>query len=338
MQEPAVAKSNSLAKHAFAILVAIVFLWLSFRGVAFSDIWRHSQKVESLPIFFIFISVVVGTFLRSYRWTLLLAPLRTSTEKPIGQFNAFYAVLMGYAVNIVLPRGGEVVRLLSICKTERLPWAGVLATLLIDRMLDVALLAILLGFTLLFLPTAVTTALPSLAAGGLILLVAAALGLVLLPNLGSILIRLLALDFLKKHISAAITAKLLELAHQFDKGASALRSFIRYPYIALLSMLIWCSYWLNFYLMVYAFGLENTITTVKSLIIFTIGSVGSLIPTPGSVGSIHYLTKVATVSLTNIPPDQALALATVFHLFTLLLLPSLLAAIVFLYKWMGHRK
>jgi glycosyltransferase 2 family protein len=332
MQEPAVTKSSSLVKHSFAILVAIVFLWLSFRGIAFSDIWQHSRNVESIPIFFVFISVVVGTFLRSYRWTLLLAPLRPSSEKPVSQFNAFYAVLMGYAVNIVLPRGGEVARLLSICKTERLPWAGVLATLLIDRMLDVALLAILLGLTLFFLPAAAIAAIPNLATGGVLLLVAAVLGLVLLPNLGAILVRLLELAFVKKHLSAAIAAKLLELAHQFDKGAGALRSFTRYPYIALLSVLIWFSYWVNFHLIVYAFGLEEKITAVKSLIIFTIGSVGSLIPTPGSVGSIHYLIKVATVSLTDIPADQALALATVFHLFTLLLIPSLLAAIVFLYK------
>jgi glycosyltransferase 2 family protein len=326
--------SNNAAKYVLAVVTAVVFLWLSFRGTDFVAVLAHSRDISPVPVFFILVSVMAGTFLRSYRWTLLLAPLRTETEKPIGQFNAFYAVLMGYAVNIVLPRGGEVVRLLSICKTERLPWAGVLATMLIDRMLDVAVLAILLGLTLFFLPGEVMSIMPSLVTGGLVLLAVALLGLCLLPILGRISQKILTTPVLKRHIPAKFSSKLTELAHQFDQGAGALRSFTRYPFIALLSVLIWFTYWLNFYLMVFAFGLEDKINATKCLIIFTIGSVGSLIPTPGSIGSIHYLVKMATVATAQISSEHALAFATTLHLFTFILFPSLIAAVVFLYKWL----
>ena len=326
--------TNSAIKYALAVITAVVFLWLAFRGTDIVDIWEHSQDVKPIPVLFILASVLAGTYLRSYRWTLLLAPLRTDAEKPIGQFNAFYAVLMGYAVNIVLPRGGEVVRLLSICKTERLPWAGVLATMLIDRMLDVALLAILLGLTLLFLPNQVTNIVPGLATGGLVLLSAALLGLCLLPFFGHLSQKLLNLPLLKRHIPVKFSSKLAELALQFDQGAGALRSVTRYRIIAVLSVLIWFTYWLNFYLMVFAFGLEDSINAIKCLIIFTVGSVGSLIPTPGSIGSIHYLVKMATVATAQISAEQALAFATILHLFTFIVFPSLIAAVVFLYKWL----
>jgi glycosyltransferase 2 family protein len=326
--------SNNAVKYALAVVTALVFLWLSFRGTDVVDVLVHSQDVKPIPVFLILLSVLVGTFLRSFRWTLLLSPLRGDSEKPIGQFNAFYAVLMGYAVNIVLPRGGEVVRLLSICKTERLPWAGVLATMLIDRMLDVAVLAILLGLTLLFLPSEVMSIMPGLVTGGLVLLAAALLGLCLLPVFGKMSQKMLRLPVLKRHIPAKFSSKLAELALQFDQGAGALRSFTRYPFIALLSVLIWLSYWLNFYLMVFAFGLEDKINATKCLIIFTIGSVGSLIPTPGSIGSIHYLVKMATVATAQISAEHALAFATTLHLFTFILFPGLIAAVVFLYKWL----
>lgn len=330
---PALASSNAI-KYALAVVTAVVFLWLSFSGTDIADILAHSQDVKPIPVFFILVSVLVGTFLRSYRWTLLLAPLRTGSEKPIGQFNAFYAVLMGYAVNIVLPRGGEVVRLLSICKTERLPWAGVLATMLIDRMLDVAVLAILLGLTLLFLPGEVMRIMPGLVTGGLVLLAVALLGLCLLPVFGNISQKILNASLVKRHTPTKLTSKLAELALQFDQGAGALRSFTRYPLIALLSVLIWFTYWLNFYLMVFAFDLQDKINATKCLIIFTIGSVGSLIPTPGSIGSIHYLVKMATVATAQISAEHALAFATTLHLFTFILFPSLIAAVVFLYKWL----
>ncbi|MEQ1536742.1 MAG: lysylphosphatidylglycerol synthase transmembrane domain-containing protein [Burkholderiaceae bacterium] len=326
--------SNNAVKYALAVVTALAFLWLSFRGTDFVDVLAHSQQVKPIPVFFVLVSVLAGTFLRSYRWTLLLAPMRNDAEKPIGQLNAFYAVMMGYAVNIVLPRGGEVVRLLSICKTERLPWAGVLATMLIDRMLDVAVLAILLGLTLLFLPSEVMSIMPGLVTGGFVLLAAALLGLGLLPVFGNMSQKILNTSLLKRHIPSKFSAKLAELALQFDQGAGALRSFTRYPFIALLSVLIWFTYWLNFYLMVFAFGLEDKINATKCLIIFTIGSVGSLIPTPGSIGSIHYLVKMATVATAHISAEHALAFATTLHLFTFILFPSLIAAVVFLYKWL----
>ncbi|MEY4426689.1 MAG: hypothetical protein RL535_987, partial [Pseudomonadota bacterium] len=123
---PTTSKSSQVIKLLLVTATTVIFLWLAFKGVDFSEMLSHSKEVSALPVLLVGISVLVGTFLRSYRWTLLLQPLRT--QEPIGQFNAFYAVLMGYAVNIVLPRGGEVVRLFSISKTEQLPWAGVLAT------------------------------------------------------------------------------------------------------------------------------------------------------------------------------------------------------------------
>jgi uncharacterized protein (TIRG00374 family) len=331
-------KSSHLLKLLLTSAITIIFLWLAFVGVDFSDILEHSQEIEPTPILLVCLSVLVGTFLRSYRWTLLLKPLRAEPEGSIGQFNAFYAVLMGYAVNIVLPRGGEVVRLFSICKTERLPWAGVLATMFIDRMLDVAVLAILLGLTLFFLPSEIITTMPGLATGGMVLIVAAVAGLCLLPHIGSIVEKGLTLAFVKRHLPTRLSTKLSELAFQFDQGSGSLSGFARLPYIALLSILIWFTYWLNFYLMVLAFGLQDEITAIKCLIIFTIGSVGSLIPTPGSIGSIHYLVKMAAIEIAQLSAEQALTFATVSHLFIFIIFPSLIAAVVFLYKWISHRK
>ena len=331
-------KSSQIIKLLLTSAVAAIFLWLAFSGVDFSDILEHSQEVEVAPILFVGVSVFAGTFLRSYRWTLLLSPLRAETDNPIGQFNAFYAVLMGYAVNIVLPRGGEVVRLLSISKTERLPWAGVLATMFIDRMLDVAALAMLLGLTLSFLPSQTITALPGLANAGTVLIIATVAGLCLLPHIGRIAQKGLTLASVRRRLPSSLSTKLSELADQFDQGSGALRNFAHFPLIALLSVLIWFTYWLNFYLMVLAFGLQDQITAIKCLIIFTIGSVGSLIPTPGSIGSVHYLVKMAAIETAQLSAEQALSFATISHLFIFIVFPSLIAAVVFLYKWMSHRK
>jgi len=333
MQQPAekISRPNNLVKQIFAGLFAVFLLWLAFRGTNISEIWRYWQNIKALPVVLIFVSGLIGSFLRSYRWTILLRPLSDSGKK-ISQFNSFYAVMIGYAVNVAIPRGGEVVRLLSICKSEKLPWAGVLSTMLIDRMLDIALLALLLGATLIVIPPELLANVPALKKAGLPLLLGVVVGLIVLPNAGTILKKILALNFVASRLPQKLSVKLTQLAAQFDTGTTALKSPVLYPYIALLSIAIWFTYWLNFYLMVFAFGLEDKIDALKCLIIFSIGSVGVLVPTPGSAGTFHILVKMATVATAHIPEDQALAFATVLHFITFVLVTCIPAAILFFYK------
>ncbi|CAN5508633.1 hypothetical protein BH11CYA1_BH11CYA1_14400 [soil metagenome] len=337
MQEPAekISKPNNLLKQVLAGAFAIFLLWFAFRGTNLTEIWHYSQNVKPLWVMLIFVSGILGTFLRSYRWTILLRPL---SDKKISQYNSFYAVIMGYAVNVAIPRGGEVVRLLSICKSEKLPWAGVLSTMLIDRMLDIALLASLLGATLMILPPDILVSMPWLKPGGLALVAGVVVGLLVLPQVGAILKKLLSLKLAKDKLPEKLRERFSELAEQFDSGTQALKSPVQYPYIAFLSVTIWLTYWLNFYQMIYAFGLEDKINPMQCLIIFTIGSVGVLVPTPGSVGTFHLLVKEAAVMTAHIPPDQALAFATLLHFLTFVAISCIPAALLFFYERFTAKK
>lgn len=323
------ARIKKMLKQVLFLGVAIALLGFAFKGINASDIWFHAQNVKPLPLILTLISGILGNFLRSYRWTILLTPL---SKSKISQFNSFYAVSIGYVVNMVLPRGGEVARLVSICQSEKLPWAGVLSTMLIDRLLDVGFLVALLGATLLILPPELLTTMPWLKTGGLALLAGVVAGLVLLPFVDTLLKKLLVLGLLKNKFSGSSKEKLFALAQQFDTGTKSLKSLSLYPYIAVLSAIIWFSYWLNFYLMVLGFGLEDSIDAVKCLIIFTIGSVGSLIPTPSSAGGFHLLVKEATVATAHIAPAQALAFATVLHFMVMIAVSLIPAVVLFVYK------
>ncbi|MDP3508622.1 MAG: lysylphosphatidylglycerol synthase transmembrane domain-containing protein [Candidatus Melainabacteria bacterium] len=331
MQAPSekISRPNNLLKQLLAAAFALFLLWFAFKGTNLKELWHYSQNVKPFPIVLIFVSGIFGTFLRSYRWTILLRPL---SDKKISQYNSFYAVMIGYAVNVAIPRGGEVVRLLSICKSENLPWAGVLSTMLIDRMLDIALLVSLLGATLMILPPELLASMPWLKPGGLALLVGVVVGLVALPNVGAILKKLLGLNLAKTRLPEKLRERFQQLAEQFDTGTQALKNPVLYPYIAFLSVAIWFTYWLNFYQMVYGFGLEDKISPLQCLIIFTIGSAGVLVPTPGSVGSFHLLVKEATVMTAHIPPDQALAFATVLHFLTFIAVCCIPALALFFYN------
>ena len=77
-----------------------------------------------LLLFGLFANVV-----RGLRWGLLISSLGERFKMS----NIIYAVLGNYAVNMVLPRVGEVWRCGIITKYDKIPFTKLLGTLLIDR-------------------------------------------------------------------------------------------------------------------------------------------------------------------------------------------------------------
>ena len=81
------------------------------------------------------VSLLFGLFanvVRGLRWGLLISSLGERFKMS----NIIYAVLGNYAVNMVLPRVGEVWRCGIITKYDKIPFTKLLGTLLIDRVSD----------------------------------------------------------------------------------------------------------------------------------------------------------------------------------------------------------
>ncbi|MCC7370416.1 MAG: flippase-like domain-containing protein [Chloroflexi bacterium] len=90
----------------------------------------------------------VGVWLRAWRWKLLMSPFAT-----VGTWRLFSVILIGFAVNNSLPlRLGELVRTFLLKRSHDVPIASSLATILIERLLDVFALCGLLTLVLLLAP------------------------------------------------------------------------------------------------------------------------------------------------------------------------------------------
>lgn len=326
---------SNLWKQLLALAIAGLFLWLSFKDAKFGEIWDYAKQTKPEFLFWVFATAVISHLLRAWRWIFLLKPL---TDKKISLFNSFCAVIYGYAVNIVIPRGGEVARLISISKSENLPWMGVLPTMFIDRLLDVAILGFLLGLTLTQLPKQILEKAPLLIPGGIFITVCSIAGLLVLP-LASKLIRWFAeLPAVKQKLSPKLAATFENLATQFGVGTKSLTDPKTYPIIAVLTVLIWLFYWLNFYCMIFAFNLESKVSAMQCLVVFTIGSFGVLIPTPGNVGSFHYLVSQSLQFTCGLDESQSLAYATVLHFFCSILAICTTAAACWIWQQTHPKK
>lgn len=316
---------KQIAKQLIGLALAAACLFIAFKDCNREKLLHYAQQLD--PVFLAAICAValLSHAFRSIRWVILLTPL---SDKKISLWNSFCAVMYGYAVNLAVPRGGEVARLVAISKTENIPWAGVLPTMFIDRLLDIAMLVMFLGVTI-TLPPLQELNLPWLMPAGLTLCAATVAGLVALPFVGKIIRALTAVPVVKAKVPEHIMTKINGLSEQFDLGTRALTNVVNLPSIAFLSVSIWGLYWASLYLMGCAFHLQDKLDVPKSLIVFTIGSVGVLVPTPGSVGSYHLLTSQALQKLTLVDADLALALATVLHFICFVAVPCITAAVCF---------
>ncbi|MFQ5923938.1 MAG: lysylphosphatidylglycerol synthase transmembrane domain-containing protein [Anaerolineales bacterium] len=116
----------------FGLAVSALFLWLALRGLRLADVWRAIQGAQYFWLIPGLAAYWVGVWVRSWRWTYLLRPLKSiSTRK------AFPIVVVGYMGNNILPaRSGELLRAYVLRRSEEIPISGSLATIVLERAFD----------------------------------------------------------------------------------------------------------------------------------------------------------------------------------------------------------
>ncbi|HEY9792251.1 MAG TPA: lysylphosphatidylglycerol synthase transmembrane domain-containing protein [Candidatus Obscuribacterales bacterium] len=315
-----------LLKQLAAFVVAGLCIWLAFRGIDLSQVWASMQKVNLNWVLALAASTLISHWLRAIRWVIMLQPL---SEKKISTWNAFCAIMFGYAVNIPIPRGGEVARVIAVSRSENIPWVGVVPTLLIDRLLDFALLVCFVGLTLAILPPDLRSNAGLLVPAGVAMCAATVIGLVLLPAGAKIIRAVLGFPLLHNRLPETLRSKLLQFADQFEQGTKFLSKPVNLPIIGLLSFAIWGFYFANFYCTLQAFDLLSKFDFARSMIVWTIASVSVIAPTPGCVGTYHIAASKALNMVAGVPPAEALAVATLIHAISFVLVPVATAALCF---------
>lgn len=94
----------------------------------------------SLGLFF----GILSHLSRAYRWKFLLEPL--GFKPKFG--NSILAVLIGYLVNLAIPRAGEVSRAVVMVNYEKIPFEKGFGTIVAERIADLIMLFVIIGITL----------------------------------------------------------------------------------------------------------------------------------------------------------------------------------------------
>ena len=99
-------------KVIFGILISVVLVYLSVRGINFQEVWTDLKKIQLPYVILFLLLVTLMQYLRSYRWGVILQPM----EK-IDQLSLFSVTSVGFLAIAAIPaRIGELARPYLISK------------------------------------------------------------------------------------------------------------------------------------------------------------------------------------------------------------------------------
>lgn len=127
--------------------LGIGLIYWQYTAMSASDKQRMLDSIAEVNWWWLLPIVTVGFLshlFRALRWKLLLAPLaiRPSTT------NTVLAVLIGYLVNSLIPRAGEVAKCTVLAKYEAAPADKLIGTIVAERAFDLICLIIISCITL----------------------------------------------------------------------------------------------------------------------------------------------------------------------------------------------
>ncbi len=137
-------------------LVGVFLVWYQLSKMSSaerSDMWEAIKTVD--PIWII-ISLLFGLFShlsRAYRWKFLLEPLG---YKPRLR-SSFMAILIGYFANTFIIRSGEVLRGVSLSRTDNIPFEKAFGTIVAERIADLIVLLLVMATAIALQSTALVS-------------------------------------------------------------------------------------------------------------------------------------------------------------------------------------
>lgn len=301
-------------KFWLGLVISLVSLILAFRGVNWSELWMALRAVD-LWIMSLAVGVfVINLVIRGLRWQTLLSPLGPVTSR-----EAFAFLNIGYMANDILPlRAGEVIRSVLLASKKRFDTAAVLATVVVERLMDVLMLVALTFLLLQLMPvstlikqSALVTAALAVVGLGLLWWAAKRVGASGGSSGPSRKLRLPVPERILGFDVRKIMEMLLRLVRSFASGLGMLRSARQTGTAASYTLLAWIVTLVYTGLMLRACQLDLPWTA--TLMVVVVVNLGLAIPSsPGFVGVMHYLAVLA-LSPWSVEPNAALTFAIVYH-------------------------
>lgn len=285
------------------LAISGVCIFFAVRGINFSEVGsslRNASYSYLIPVVGI---VVMGLYLRCYRWGIILRSLVAYDQKTL-----FSVGSIGFMAVCVLPaRLGEFARPYLVKRKSGVRMSATMATIIVERVFDLLALMIVLFAVLL------KVALPPeiFKAGMTMLTIAFSLFVVLIFLAVKRDFSLAAIDRLLGLLPERMKQPLLRLSHSFIEGLQMLPNIRKTLYVGALSFVIWLVLGLSNYLLFYAFRFD--LSLINAYAVLVVVALGVMLPAaPGFLGTYHYACVLGLTAF-GIAKAEAFSYAVALH-------------------------
>lgn len=296
----------------FSFLLTILFLYIAFHNVNFGDVLEVVSKASLFWIIILIVSSLLAHYLRAYRWKIILNSVKPDTTMKY----LFGSLMVGYAINCVVPRLGEIVRAVLIGKWENVSRSSMFGAIILERVIDVLFLCFAIFISALIWSEDLYFKLPWLKTS-LYISFFGIVGVVIFLFL-IIMYKEKFYGVLVKMMSKISDKYAHKAAHIFEmliEGFKSLRGTKNYVLTFFLSVLIMLLYAFSSYVGFFTLGMNvlKPVSYQMAWILMSISGIGVIIPTPNGTGSYHTLIKTALIMLFGFSEVISLSYAFLTH-------------------------
>ena len=295
------ASGRAWIKALLGVLVSAGLLGYLLLRVDLSQVGDHLLRTHWGYLGLASFLALLAVWVRAVRWGYLFP----AGSRPAGLFSA---TMIGYMANNILPlRAGEIIRVYVVAQRSAGNIWTALATLVVERLLDVFSLVVVLAGLILVIP--VPRRLQWAALGFLVIDLAAMGALAAVagkPATGRALIARLAGRW------PPIERRLARIFEAFVRGLTVARNPRHLFSIFAISVLLWFIYALTAWTGLRAAHLSLPLSAAWAVLAFV--ALGVSFPSaPGFVGVFQFA-SVQALAIFGVPGSQAFSFSLVFHL------------------------
>lgn len=281
-------------------------MYWTYRDFDFSQV--DDSLFKDMDMWWMSVSLVFGILsqvFRGIRWKQTLEPLGESPRVS----HCIHAIFISYAANLLVPRLGEVSRCGVLAKADGVSFSKSLGTVVTERVID----TLCIGFMTL------------LAIGGewqvfhkFFQETGTKFGswerFFLSTDfywwlLGGILLGWGGFLVLKR---LSLFRRLKQMCHNLWEGILSVHKVRRPGLFVCYTILIWVSYLFHFYLTFFCFPFSDHLSFMAGLVMFVVGSIAVVIPTPNGAGPWHYAV-ITMMVLYGVSQENAAIFALLVH-------------------------
>ncbi|MBT8327708.1 MAG: flippase-like domain-containing protein [Bacteroidia bacterium] len=268
----------------FLCIGAAMFYW----ALSKEDTSQLISEIENADVRWILLSMLCGILshlARALRWKLLIKPMGYKAKTA----NSFHAVILGYLVNIALPRVGEITRPAVLAKLDDIPFNKLVGTVLIERVVDL-LITLLIAISIFFIQFDIIYEFASSMFENTSSSVAIFYGV-----LGMLALILLYIVYRNRYwfYALPIIKKFKDFIEGLLDGVRTIFNLEKKGLFVFYSLFIWVMYFFMPFFVLYALDGTSHLGASAALTVLLFGTAAMIVPVPGGVGTFEVLVPAA---------------------------------------------